>query len=196
MRAVGTRGRGIFPKALRPLLDAEQPSRLWPSFRAFCERASAADLISAFEASRNEATKVAIVIAIGERGLDGALPLLVRALWDRSLSVREFAAESLAKVGDPRCGPDLVRKYREERGLRLLVAIALGAVGYRPAIPLLIDALCDEDGMVRGGAAWSLGHMGAVEARTALEVALRREQHGYARDRMCQALYELPAPLG
>jgi len=68
---------------------------------------------------------------------------------------------------------------------------ALGAVGYRPAIPTLIDLLLAQTGMLRGCAAWSLGALGATQARHPLQEALAREAHPYAQERMRVALEEI-----
>ena len=69
-----------------------------------------------------------------------------------------------------------------------MLAAALGAVGYRPAIPLLVKALTNSDANWRGSAAWSLGALQAHEAVNALQSVLRFECHPYAMARMREAL--------
>jgi epoxyqueuosine reductase len=67
-------------------------------------------------------------------------------------------------------------KRPKRRGLLRNVAVALGNSGDRAAVPPLIEALADEEPLVRGHAAWGLGRLGGTSARQALESALAREQ--------------------
>ena len=69
-----------------------------------------------------------------------------------------------------------------------MVAIALGACGYRPAIPDLISLLTTDSGMLHGCAAWSLGELVATESETALINALSSETDEYAIQQMDLAL--------
>ena len=55
-------------------------------------------------------------------------------------------------------------------------------------IASLIQALSDDDGVVRGCAAWSLGTLHATEAIGALHRAIAVESNPYAKARMCSAL--------
>jgi HEAT repeat protein len=59
-----------------------------------------------------------------------------------------------------------------------------GAVGHRPALSLLIEALKNPVGMLRGCSAWSLGALTAQEAAAALHQALAAEDDAYARTRL------------
>ncbi len=56
-------------------------------------------------------------------------------------------------------------KRAKRRGLLRNVAVALGNWGSRDAVPALAVALNDEEPLVRGHAAWTLGRVGTEAAR-------------------------------
>jgi epoxyqueuosine reductase len=58
-------------------------------------------------------------------------------------------------------------------------AIVLGNQRYEPAIGALCQALRDEEELVRGAAAWALGHIGGEQAREALRGQLSVETATY-----------------
>jgi epoxyqueuosine reductase len=72
--------------------------------------------------------------------------------------------------------------FRIGRG-RLLrnAAVALGNWGDKQAVPALMHALTDREPLVRGHAAWALGHIGGRTAREVLEDTLQRETDPYVR---------------
>jgi epoxyqueuosine reductase len=77
-------------------------------------------------------------------------------------------------------------KRTKRRGLLRNVCVALGNIGDPQAIPALIDALHDEDALVRGHAAWALGHIGGEQALVALRGALAMEEdEGVQREIWC-----------
>lgn len=64
----------------------------------------------------------------------------------------------------------------KRQGLRRNAAVALGNSGDRSVVPRLARVLLeDEDDVVRGHAAWALGHIGGLQARKALLNARRSE---------------------
>ena len=67
-------------------------------------------------------------------------------------------------------------KRPKRRGLLRNVAVALGNSGNPAAVPPLIEALVDEEPLVRGHAAWGLGRLGGRQAQQALEDAVANEQ--------------------
>ena len=86
----------------------------------------------------------------------------------------------LGKIGFRHWGPDavaqIIKALREDWQMRNQAAVALGLIGpeARAAVPLLIDALQDEDKYLRGHAATTLGQLGrpAGSAVPALAKAL------------------------
>ena len=67
-------------------------------------------------------------------------------------------------------------KRTKRRGLLRNVCVALGNIRDPQAVPALIGALHDEEALVRGHAAWALGHIGGEQAVDALHEALEIEQ--------------------
>ncbi|HLZ07838.1 MAG TPA: tRNA epoxyqueuosine(34) reductase QueG, partial [Chloroflexota bacterium] len=92
----------------------------------------------------------------------GPSPNLITLLQiDQAEFKRRFGQTPLTRAG--------------RRGLRRNVCVALGNSGDRSAIPALIQALDDDETLVRGHAAWALGRLGGETARTALRDRLTRE---------------------
>jgi epoxyqueuosine reductase len=83
-------------------------------------------------------------------------------------------------------GSPLLRAKR--RGLLRNVCVALGNWCDPDAVPGLMEALHDEEALVRGHAAWALGRIATQEARKALEAAAETELEGYVRDEIGRAL--------
>ena len=80
-------------------------------------------------------------------------------------------------------------KRAKRNGLRRNVAIALGNLGDRRAVPELIRALRDlDDSVVRGHAAWALGRIGGEAARAALRAAAGGEQDARVLEEIGEAL--------
>ncbi|MDA8217254.1 MAG: tRNA epoxyqueuosine(34) reductase QueG [Dehalococcoidales bacterium] len=75
------------------------------------------------------------------------------------------------------------------RGLLRNVAVVLGNLGNRDAVPTLARALADLEPLVRGHAAWALGRLGGAVARRQLERVRRQEVNP-------AALAEVEAALG
>lgn len=68
----------------------------------------------------------------------------------------------------------LSRGFNRKR-LRRNAVIALGNIGDDAAVPSLIEALQDKDDILRSYAAWSLGKIGSTQAKSALDVAFKKE---------------------
>jgi HEAT repeat protein len=86
----------------------------------------------------------------------------------------------------------LVEAGRLLCGVRGTLAVALGALQAREAVPDLLQALRhDKDGWVRAAAARALGAMQAREAVPDLLQALRQDKDSWAREAAVQALGQL-----
>lgn len=76
----------------------------------------------------------------------------------------------------------------KRRGLLRNVCVALGNWGDPAAAPALIEALHDDEPLVRGHAAWALGRIPLPAARQALLAAEQREPDSSVRDELAAAL--------
>jgi epoxyqueuosine reductase len=76
----------------------------------------------------------------------------------------------------------------KRRGLLRNVAVALGNWADPAANPVLVDALNDDDPLVRGHAAWALGRIDRPESAKALEFRLQFEDDGWVRTEIGLAL--------
>lgn len=131
---------------------------------------------------------------VARRGLHAALPMLLHALNDPDSNVRDEAAGALRRIGDPRTGYDLFKRYvvEDDLNVRKTLSLGLGSTGYRPAVPLLIDALTSEDHwLLRAHAAMALADLGATEALPALRQALAQEADDWVKGWMRDAIEEL-----
>jgi epoxyqueuosine reductase len=83
-------------------------------------------------------------------------------------------------------GSPVLRAKR--RGLLRNVCVALGNWADPAAVPALVEALHDEELLVRGHAAWALGRIETPAAQQALEAAVEAELDDYVRDEIGRAL--------
>ena len=127
---------------------------------------------------------------LGQRHARSAIPSLLACLTHPNAGVRYEAADALAKIRQPATGPVLTHHLTSESNVdvQAMLVLAIGAVGYRPAISRLIDTLTATEAQLRGSAAWSLGALQACEAYPALEHALRHETEVYPREQIAHAL--------
>jgi epoxyqueuosine reductase len=68
------------------------------------------------------------------------------------------------------------------------VAVALGNSKSHDAVPALIDALSDQEPVVRGHAAWALGQISSPQGIAALRSRLATEREAWVRDEIERAL--------
>jgi HEAT repeat protein len=148
------------------------------------------ELVAALGKSKTPLVTNIICDILGDRHSKTAVPALISALKNGSPHVRASAADALAKIGDSKAGAALYDEFISEEviGVQHMLALALGAVCYGPAIPLLVQALQHADEVLRGCAAWSLGTLRSKEAKEPLQQALAMETHSYAKRQMKVAL--------
>lgn len=111
--------------------------------------------------------------AYAAREVTAGAPLADLMGMDGAAFERHFAGTPVART--------------KRRGLLRNVAVALGNAGRAgdpAAVPALEKALTDPEPLVRGHAAWALGHIGTPPAREALGRAARREADPYVRGEM------------
>jgi HEAT repeat protein len=168
-----------------------------PLKRQLVAEAPTSALIAALNAVTNPPTRWLICDVLGQQGDTRATPALLACLTEESATMRAIAAEGLGRIGSPEAGPALLERFsdpREDAGVRRMAGGALGAVGYRPALNVLVAALSDPDAGVRAGAALALGLLKMPEAIAALKVALENETEWYPQRRMVDALVSIGEP--
>src|SRR6266536_50216 len=84
-------------------------------------------------------------------------------------------------------------KRTKRRGLLRNVCVALGNIGDPQAVPALIDALHDNEPLIRGHAAWALGRIGGPRATEALHKAQKMEKDVEVRKEI-QCALATPSP--
>ncbi len=139
----------------------------------------------------------AVASALGQIGDATAVPALIPLLGDENPDVRRAVAGALGRIGNPAAAAPLAVQLIQP-GQPLLVRRALAAAvaraPHRDAQPVLIQALNDPDGQVRGYAAQALGQIGDDAACAALRV-LSEDQtpilHGTVGDSARHALASL-----
>lgn len=87
-----------------------------------------------------------------------------------------------------RVQPIMYNYIRKKKYIQRNAAIAIGNTGDSSFIPHLAKAVQDEEGMVRGYAAWALGRIGGRYARSILETSLTNETNSFARKEITGAL--------
>ena len=148
------------------------------------------ELVEALGLSKTDLTTRILCDILGERKAKTAVPTLIKCLDNPSFSVQDDAAEALAKIGSQEAGDALLKHFNDDPSFWL--AVALGAVGYRSAIPHLIERLKNSrDDMIRGGAAWALGELKAPESVMALKEALSMEGDPFVIERIQKALVNI-----
>ncbi len=186
----------------------EKPTKnRWPLYN-IRDKATISDIVAALQASTIPLTRrllcsiVSLRFRVGyfEKGFSDAtqaVPALIEALADPDEGVRSAALEALWDIGDPAAGPALLEQYHKEKEgspVRHMLASALGASHYTPAIPTLIQALSSSDDMLRRDATWGLRHLKAQEAREPLQQALSTETSPLTIQTMEETLQELEGP--
>jgi HEAT repeat protein len=156
--------------------------------------ASTNELLGALQIAPTPLLRCILCELLGKRCAVEAVPTLIDLLYDADAGTRSEAAFALGRIGDSRAGPALLERFTNTDGAhweRHGPAAGLGSVGYRPAIPALIAALDDPDPVLRSGAAWSLGILGAVEAQQRLQAAYAVETERSAGANIKDALVAL-----
>jgi bilin biosynthesis protein len=151
------------------------------------------DLIESLKRAETALSRQILSDILGYRGSKRAVAVLIEHLEDDSLEVRASAADALAKISDRRAGEALLRRLDAESSDRVkqMLAAALGAVGYEPAIPRLIELLDHPDATIRGCAAWSLGVLQATSALEVLQNQLELETNEYSLEQISTAILEI-----
>jgi HEAT repeat protein len=148
--------------------------------------ASIRALLEALAIAPTPRSRWVILGVLYNRRAKSAVPTFMKYLEDRSIHVRNEAADGLSKLADadtPNVGPALLRQFDKPSNARIrsTLALALSKVQYRPAIPSLIASLADEDDANRRCAASALAELDATEAIVPLQQAIARERRANTR---------------
>ncbi len=173
------------PEDVIQLLEAPTADRR-PIKHYLMRKALITILIEALAKSKMPRTKRILCDVLGSRHAKSAIPILISCLNDHDWEVRNDAAEALANIRSSKAGKALLQHLINDP--LPVYAGSLGAIGYYPAIPSLIEALRNPNPKLRGTAAWSLGELMAKEAMIALEIALANEKNNYASKRIREAI--------
>ncbi|MFI5494822.1 HEAT repeat domain-containing protein [Actinoplanes sp. NPDC051859] len=153
-------GVGVLAAALA---DAAATVRVGAA-RALAELADARTvpaLIRALEDEHDHHVQSALAAALGRLRTTEAVPGLIMALTETSLTVRMDACRALGAIRDPAAIPALARRLQDHAGaVRGEALKALGEIGDPSATPHLIEALQHEEAQTRAMAATSLGKIG------------------------------------
>lgn len=129
--------------------------------------------------------------ALGQFQAPESVPLLLTVLRDeKNFFVRHYAANSLAKIAAEESLPKLLKQAKDDDPLlRSRSVEALGNLGDKRAVPLLLDSLRhDPQSSVRWRAAEALGHLKEVSAVDGLLDSLSQETDATVRGRAAEAL--------
>ena len=187
----------------------EKPTKnRWPFMYNIRDKATISDIVAALQASTIPLTRRLLCSIVSKRFRVGyfekgfsdatqAVPALIEALADPDEGVRSAALEALGDIGDPAAGPALLEQYHKEKEgspVRHMLASALGASHYTPAIPTLIQALSSSDAMLRRAATWGLRSLQAQEAKESLQKARTSETDPSTIQVIEETLQELEGP--
>jgi HEAT repeat protein len=175
---------------------ASDPATYFPSRegRIRCE-ASIREIIRALQTAPTPQVRYTLMYVLSWRGAKSTIPVILPYLNDRSSRVRGAAADALyrlalihfGKVSDLHIGAALLERFEgKERTTSTYstLALALGAVQYRPAIPALIRALTSADEGKRRCAAIALSNLQARESTDSLRHAVEHEQIPHTREKL------------
>lgn len=174
------------------LLEKPTPNRT-PIKEKIRDEASIEELIAAMHEPLTPLTRQILCDILGARHANQALPELIEALKDSSPHVRSAAADALSAIGDIQAGSALLAQYKleEDKDVRVMIAVALGAVHYQSAIPDLIQALDDPYDILAIEAAWSLGELKASGAKEGLQRVLARQTDEYSKNLVQEAIAKI-----
>ena len=144
------------------LEDSGDTRKRWVAIRALgkVQGDQARELLLQLSENPEPAIRAAAVQAMGDLGEARSNDVLMARLEDPAVIVRAGAAEALCKVGDRAAIGPLDRALRSRasfyRGASLWVrrhyVAALGCIGGRETIPVLLRALDDDDASVQSSA--------------------------------------------
>jgi HEAT repeat protein len=153
------------PHEIIAALEAPTANRR-PLMAALREDAAPDALAAALAATREPHTRQLLADLLGFQAAPQGVAALTAALSDAEPRVRASAADALGKVylahpdaaGRGEAGAALLARWEAEAetAVRHMLAAALGATRYAPALPVLQEAKDDPDRGLRDAATWAV----------------------------------------
>lgn len=133
-----------------------------------------ARLLAALEQERELSVRQAIIYALARHPVPQVTERLITLLEDRKAEIRGTTAYALSEIADPKSTGALIEVLQKRRGnedsfTRSKAAQALGRIGNRAAVALLVDVLTrDESPEARREAAQALGLLATKDDAAAI----------------------------
>ena len=143
----------------------------------------------------NRCVRSNAVEALGQFGIERAIPILIKILRDESSYERGEAAKALGEIGSEQAVPILIRVLGDEDNDIVKNAVeALGKIGSEQAVPALAQVLRGENEDVVKSAAKALGEIGGDRAIPFLTQVMRQAVQNDDDDLLesiCEALLKI-----
>ncbi len=141
------------------------------------------DILTLLETETDRGVNLSLIKTLGRLADDRALPALFDLFKQRDATLRVEAAAALARYNSETAYNALLQGLGQKGAsddylVRQYSAEALGQMGDRRAVTVLINSLKDENGFVRAAAATGLGNLGDKRAAEALFRSRHNEAHG------------------
>ncbi|MGI8857921.1 MAG: HEAT repeat domain-containing protein [Thermomicrobiales bacterium] len=181
-------------------LPTDDPLKKWNTLRKrLLHDAPVRELVIALQQAHSQYGQNMLMHTLGMLGAKSALPVLASYIDDPNPSRRGLAVDVIGRIAvintrrrgkghhtpyPPDIGERIMQRFEKTEPLEELrpgLALALGALHFRPATPSLIEALGSAEVGLRVCAAVALGQLHAPEAIPALDSARERESDKSAR---------------
>ncbi len=126
--------------------------------------------------------------ALGGTKDPSAIKPLIKTLADEYKYVRRAAAEALGKMGEPAVEPLAKALKNENSNVREGALTALGLIGNPTVVPVMLQAVHDEDVSVREASVEALGRIHDERAEAGLVRVMMRNRDWDLRGRAAEAL--------
>ena len=136
----------------------------------------AEDTLIAALKDTNAAVRKRAAMALGNTNTEKAIKALIDTVKSGDDDMRSAAGEALIKIGRPAVNSLLAAVKYNDRNTRLVSMIVIAHIGDTTATPELVNALGDEDWIVRMTAAQALGSIRDKRAIPYLITAILRER--------------------
>jgi len=160
--AVGEPLQGMWPKLLRLLRDEDWwvRERVVDALVKLAGRKITRHVAQYLQDDSDVVRRYAVEVLERLQDPESMGLLLKTATDDQDWWVRERAVECLGTMGDPKIIPHLSALARKDPTMVLVVVQALGAIGHKDALPILLEFLRHDDAEIRHQALQVVGLVG------------------------------------